>query len=237
MNKLIFDCNNFLKDCGFSYAICGGYALELFLGKQIRSHSDLDISIFHEDRKHIVEFMLNKGWNVYTMPLSNKSKYLEQILNLDDDNRILNPYGVWAIKPECSFIELTSTDEEGVFKYEIQNKKQLNFDFIDIIFNKQQGNRFVFWPVADKGKNVTRELDKAVLYSAGIPYLSPEVMLFIISPPEYFDSDYHRDKNCIDFEAVMPYLPNEGKEWLIDALKKVYPDGHRWLKQLKTNTL
>ena len=65
MFKLISECNDLLKNCGFSYVICGGWALELFMNKKIRPHSDIDISIFNEDRKKIVEFMLGKGWNVF----------------------------------------------------------------------------------------------------------------------------------------------------------------------------
>jgi len=74
MIKIISECNDFFKNCGFTYAVCGGWALELFANKKIRTHADVDISIFDEDRKNIVEFMMNKGWNVYSPP-----KYLELI--------------------------------------------------------------------------------------------------------------------------------------------------------------
>jgi hypothetical protein len=65
MIKLISECNDFMKSCKFTYAFCGGHALELFLNKKIRSHSDIDLSIFDEDRKNIVEFIQNQGWNIY----------------------------------------------------------------------------------------------------------------------------------------------------------------------------
>ena len=226
MLELVYECRNFLNDFGFPYAICGGYALDMFLGKQIRPHGDLDISIFYEDRKHIVDFILKRDWNVYTQP--GKSKYVELITS-PDDSRALNPGGLFAIKPGCTLFKLEPIPgDKTKFKFEDTNNRQLNFDFIDIIFNQQQGNNFVFWPFTDRSKNIVRELDKAILYYKGIPYLSPEVMLFIIAPPEYFDSNYHKDKNCIDFESTIPYLPSESKEWLINALETVYPDGHRW---------
>ena len=50
MDNLISECNDFMKNCGFPYAFCGGYALELFLNKKLRPHSDIDISIFEEYR-------------------------------------------------------------------------------------------------------------------------------------------------------------------------------------------
>ena len=226
MHELVYECREFFNDCGFPYAICGGYAIEMFLGKQIRPHGDLDISIFHEDMKHIVDFMLHKGWDVYIPP--DDSEYIERISSADDD-RVLNISGLFAIKPGCALFKLEPVPgDNSKFKFEDTNNRQTNFDFIDIIFNQRQGNNFVFWPLTDRGKNITRELDKAILYHENTPYLSPEVMLFIIAPPEYFNSDYHRDKNHIDFESTFPCLPSESREWLINAIETVYPDGHRW---------
>jgi len=232
MLDLVYECRNFLNDFGFPYAICGGYAIEMFLGKEIRPHGDLDISIFYEDRKHIVDFILSRGWDIYTQP--DKAKYIE-LITRSDDSKVLNPSGLFAVKPRCTLFELEPVPGyKTKFKFEDTNNRQTDFDFIDIIFNKQQDNKFLFWPFTNRGKNITRELDKAILYHEDIPYLSPEVMLLIISPPEYFSSDYHKDKNCIDFESTIPYLPNESRGWLINALKTVYPEGHRWFEQLNT---
>jgi len=231
MLELVYECHDFLNEFPYPYAICGGYAFEMFLGKQTRPHGDLDISIFSDDRQHIVDFMLYRGWNVYIPP--NDMNYVKRISKGTDDS-ILNSNGVFAIKPGCPLFKLESIPgDKSKFKFIDTNKRQLNFDFIDIIFNQQQDNKFVFWQIADRGKNITRELDRAILHYEGIPYLSPEVMLFIISPQEYFDSEYHREKNCIDFESTVPHLPRESKKWLINALETVYPDGHRWFKQLK----
>ena len=227
MIKLISECNNFLKGCGFTYAFCGGHALELFINKQIRHHSDIDISIFDEDRKSIVEFMLSHGWNIYEH--SPYSKQLGLISGHDDD-RVLSVHAVWAIKPGCSFIKIEPTPgEDNILDYEILSEEQLNFDFIEIIFNSQKDGKFI----CNKDKNITRELDKAILYSSGIPYLAPELMLFIISNPVYMESEYHKEKNYIDFNAAAPFLPVENKAWLINALKTAYPEGHERLDILK----
>jgi hypothetical protein len=61
MDTLIKDCSNFLEGCGFSYAVCGGYALDMFLGKNTRPHVDVDLSVFTKDRKIIAEWFLSKG--------------------------------------------------------------------------------------------------------------------------------------------------------------------------------
>ena len=65
MIAFISECNDFLKECGFPYAFCGGYALELFTNKMIRAHSDIDICILNENRTGMVDFLLGKGWCIY----------------------------------------------------------------------------------------------------------------------------------------------------------------------------
>jgi len=239
MIKLISECNNFIKDCGFTYAFCGGYALELFLGRKLRPHSDIDITVFEEDKINGIKFVLNKGWNVYEHKadwIDNKisNNYLRPILNSSDE-RIPELRFVWAIKPECSFIKIEPRPgEENICDYEILNEEQLNFDFFELIFNKQKDGNFIFDSFTSQGKDITRELDKTILYNNGIPYLAPEVILFIISQPKYIASEYHKTKNRIDFESVAPSLPKENRGWLIYALETAYPDGHTRLEQLKS---
>ena len=234
MIKLVSECYDLLKGCGFPFAFCGGYALELFLNKKIRPHADIDISIFDEDKINIVEYMLNEGWNVYEHKadwINNKkaNSYLRPILNPNDD-RIPQLYCAWAIKPDCSFFKIEPKPiKENIYDYEILNEEQLNMDFIEIVFNMQIDGKFV----CDKDKNITRELDKAILYNNSIPYLAPELMLFIISNPVYMESEYHKEKNRIDFYSTAPFLPNENKNWLINALETTYPDGNPRIEELK----
>lgn len=151
MNKIISECNNFLKDCGITYAFCGGHALELFLNKKLRSHSDVDIIVFEDDKNCIIDFMLNKSWNIYEHKadwIDNKiaNNYLRSILNSNDE-KILQLFSVWAIKPDCSFFKIEPKfGGDNIFDYEILNKEQLNFDFLEIIFNKQKDGKFIRLP-------------------------------------------------------------------------------------------
>jgi hypothetical protein len=238
MIKIISECNDFLKDCGLTYAFCGGYALELFLNKKLRSHSDVDIIVFEENKNCIVDFVLKKNWNVYEHKadwIDNKiaNNYLRLIINSNDE-KILQLFSVWAIKPDCSFFKIEpKSSEDNTFDYEIVNKEQLNFDFLEIIFNKQKDGKFIVDSFTSQNKDITREPDKAILYNDGIPYLAPEIILFIISHPAYLKSDYHREKNQIDFNSTIPFLPKSSKDWLINALETAYPEGLERLDELK----
>lgn len=226
MNRLILECHSFLKDFKYVYAVCGGYALEMFANEKKRIHSDIDITLFNEDRKNIIAYMLHKGWNVYE-PLHTAGSL--RLITDPNDEGILNRLYIWAIKPGCTFINIDPRpDEDAAFRYEILNEEQLHFDFIDIIFNAQQDGAFV----CDENKNIMRKLDKAILHRGDIPYLAPEIILFFISNPAYIESDYHREKNNADWKFIPPFLPKESLRWLTDAIKAAYPDGNRRLDEL-----
>jgi hypothetical protein len=157
---------------------------------------------------------------------------LRLIESPNDD--ILKLNGVWAVKPDSSLLKIEPRlGVSNCFNYEILNSKQQRFDFFEIIFNKQNDGHFVIDSFTSQNRNITRELDKAILHSNKIPYLAPEIILFIISHPAYLKSDYHREKNIIDFNSTVPFLSKDSKDWLINALEMAYPEGLERLEQLK----
>lgn len=227
MNNLILECNNFFKDSGLTYAFCGGYALELYLNKKIRVHGDIDISVFEDERKNIVEFISNKDWNIYGRTGHMK---LSRIMD-SEDKRLIDCVQLWAIKPTCSFIKLDSVKgEENMVIYDVISDKQLYFDYIDIMINKRHNGRFI----CNQEKNITRELDISIMYNNSIPYLAPEIKLFFDSNPRYIELDYFKNKNRTDFESTAPFLPDDNRNWLINAIERAYPDGHKWTEELKS---
>ena len=54
MNQLLLKANDFINKVNIPWAICGGFALDLFLEKEIRTHSDIDICVFEKDRERII---------------------------------------------------------------------------------------------------------------------------------------------------------------------------------------
>lgn len=227
MERIISECYHFVKDCKLTYALCGGYALELFTNTKKRNHSDVDITLFKEDRKVAVDYILRKGWDVYE-PLHSEDS-LRKITDSSDKN-VQNIFNIWAMEPNCSFIKIEpKTGEDNRFIFEILDKEQKNFDFMDIIFNTQKDGNFI----CNNEKNILREIDKAILYHDNLPFLAPEVILYIIADPAYLDSEYHREKNNIDFEDTPYLLSKESMEWLINAIEITYPEGNKRLEQLK----
>ena len=239
MLPILTEAHDFLKDCDVPYAFCGGYALELFLNTTLRSHSDVDVVAFEQDKISLIRYVVSKGWNIYehTSEWTHNKKthaYLRLIQNTKDQE--VSPlHSVWAIKPDCSLVKVgPKIDGNNTFTYEILNTEQLTFDFFEIVFNKQHDGNFVVDSRTRQNRNITRALDKAILHHGDIPYLAPEIILFFSAHPAYRESAYHREKNTIDWNCTLPFLPEESVRWLIDSLRTAYPEGNRRLDELIT---
>ena len=231
---LIAECDELMRNCDFTYAFCGGYALEMAVGRELRKHSDVDITVLDGGRNSIAAYLMNKGWNVYER-LSGALTGQLRLITDPDDEKIAELHCAWALKPGClSFRLEQNPDEDRVYDYEIIGEEQTALDFIEVIFNKKDDDLFVVDDFASHGNRITRELIHAIIYNEdGIPYLAPEIILFIEAHPAYSESDYHKEKNRIDFDAAAPVLPRESKDWFINALETAYPGGHGRIQELK----
>jgi len=224
MHNIIIQAHEFLKNGGFPYCICGGFALDMFAGRELRKHGDFDISVFKHDRRKVVDFLQQNGWPVYAR-FSGSEFYL--ITDWTDEQ--LDKYdNMWAIKPG-GFAEMYLKDaEKGVYSYRIYEPRLQGFDFIEIAFNTLVDDCFT----CDDYPHLRLEMDKATLYKGDIPYMAPELVLFLKSGPFYISDSYQKPKTIIDFEKVMPLLSQESRKWLIDSISATYPDGCRWLTAL-----
>ena len=228
MNKLILQGNDLFKNCGFPYYVCGGFALELFVGKAMRPHSDLDISVFYENKRDVVALLQNNGWSVHKRVFEPGSMGGLTPISGVNDSKLDKIRAIWAIKPGSHLVPKSREGETDLFDFEILAHEQTDFNFIEIVLDHKDSGNFV----CGKDKSIARKLDKAILYSNGVPYMSPELVLFLKSPEIYFTHEIHRDKTPADFKAVMPLLPDESRRWLMGALEKAYPDGCGWLEGL-----
>ncbi len=219
MNELINKCVNLVKESGFPFNICGGYALELFLNRTIRSHSDLDVCIYEEDKEEFIKFLLDKGWIIYE-PQKNG---LIRLISSPYEQKV-EQICVYCLQQDCSLIKMIPA-ENDLYRLEILNSEQLNFDFIEVLFNPKRDGKFIY----AQNHAITRDIEKAVLHNEkGIPYMSPELVLFCKSI--YISRDGYQK----DFDMIVPFLSDESKSWLIKSLKTLYPDGHKWLELLQT---
>ncbi len=79
MNPLIPESNHLLSKGNFEYAICGGFAIDLFLGYESRKHGDIDILAYWKDRDKIIDYMKALGFEVYEMLGEGKAHHITDV--------------------------------------------------------------------------------------------------------------------------------------------------------------
>ena len=143
MNKIILQAHELFKNCGFPYFICGGFALDMFAGKELRPHGDFDISVFKENKRDAVKLLQDNGWPVYARffdvdkPETMKEFYL---ITDPDDSRWDDCENMWAVKPGSFAHMHLKEDKTDVYTYKIIEPRLQAFDFIELAFNTQADN-------------------------------------------------------------------------------------------------
>ncbi|MCL2619923.1 MAG: hypothetical protein FWD97_03175 [Defluviitaleaceae bacterium] len=230
MDKIILQANELFKDAGFDYAICGGFALDMFAGKQYREHNDFDMSFFDDERHKVLQFLHDKGWGLYARyaDFADRKKYLaNHLLHLVEDSvdaKWDDCENFVAILPD-SYATAHFVERAGVYTLAFGEQKFAKLDFIKISFRKRQGENFM-----DGEK--TLNMDKAILYAGDVPYMAPEFMLYLRTPEFCSWHPLQKSKTEADFNTIIPLLSAEQKEWLLDAIKTVYPNNAPWLGDL-----
>ncbi|MCL2839552.1 MAG: hypothetical protein FWE05_02175 [Defluviitaleaceae bacterium] len=229
MNELILQAHNLFKNCGFPYYICGGFALELFACKTMRTHSDLDVSVFQENKRDVVELLQKNGFAVYKRIFEPQSLGGVTPIADENDSKLDDIRIIWAIKGDCQFALKPREGAIDFYGFEILSNTQTDFSFIEIVLDEKNSHHFLL----GKDKRILRKLDKAILFNdCGVPYMAPEVVLFLKSSKAYTTHEIHANKTPADFKAIMPLLSTESKAWLINAINATYPDGYEWLDGL-----
>ena len=217
MNKILLTANNFLKNGGFTYAICGGFALDLFANTDMRVHSDIDVCVFEQDKDSIYEYMKNDGWSVYEFHGSGIVRLINGIENLERSRRNL-----MCVKDDCELVEFFPCDKgSDYFLHEFGKDKGISkFNYVEFLFNKVKDNYFVF----DNNDKTIRDMSEAILWRDNIPFLAPELVLL------YKAREFERKWFHFDYENTIAEMDDERTTWFYNGLDTLYPDGHVWRK-------
>jgi len=217
MNHLISDAHSLLNNKGFDYAICGGFAIELFINREIRTHGDIDISAYWEDRDKIIAFMQALGWQVYEMC---GGGIAHRIANIAQQLKVKR--NIFCFTDACDLVTLVPTSEKGMFHLKFDPKGQGRLNFIEFLFNHKTKKDFIY----ARDCEIMLPLSRAVLYKEGIPFLAPELVLL------YKSTDFSREGYQVDFDSVTPKMERKQRQWLKDALRKTAAPTHPWLQAL-----
>ncbi|MBQ9121279.1 MAG: hypothetical protein IJY12_02820 [Clostridia bacterium] len=212
MNQLLTMAKNYLCSAQISWAICGGYALDLFLDRDLRVHSDIDICVFENDRDTIFQYMMQNAWRVYEFRGQGKLRPLDAASSSEVGRNLM------CINGDCELVKFYPCEDEELLYHEFFHTGINKFNYMELLFNTINDNNFVF----DETLKIERDMSKAILFNDGIPYLAPEIVLLFKSRLSD-KADYH-----YDFEQTYLHMNDEQKTWFSKNLDKLYPSGHIW---------
>lgn len=213
MNELLVQTRKMLSNVPVTWAVCGGFALDLFIWKNIRKHGDIDICAFERDRDVLCRHMLSRdGWNVYEFRGGGKVRPLGKGSRSEAGRNLM------CVRDGCDLVKFHPSDEDGLLWYEFFHTGITELNYLEFLFNTIEGNYFVF----SGQTGIKRDLSQAILFRDGIPYLAPEMaLLFKASNPE--NPDYR-----LDFDEAFPRMSAKQRQWFLESLNTLYPGGHRW---------
>lgn len=214
MNTLIGEADELLRDQNFEYAVCGGFAIDLFLGYESRKHGDIDILAYWKDRNAIIEYMRSKGYEVFKMLGGGKCHCITDI-----NNQMYQKRNIFCLKDNCELVQLWETSEEDILFIDFKHIGQTKLNFMEFLFNDKTDTDFLY----ARNHDVKRSLDKTVLFADGIPYLAPEICLL------YKSTDISREGYQHDYEKAFGKMSEDQRDWLNRALNTMFPDGHKWI--------
>lgn len=211
-NFLLENLKVFLSDCAFPWAVCGGFALDLFMNRTLRVHGDIDLCVFEADRAAILQYMLNAGWQVYEFRGMGKVRLLMPGMESESGRNLM------CLKDGCDLVKFYPCEEDGMFYHEFFHTGIAEFQYLEFLFGEASAAHLI----VNRERGLRRELEKAILRRDGLPYLAPEIALL------YKASNWENPNYQLDFAAVYPHLRDEQRLWFQDGLIQLYPDGHPW---------
>jgi hypothetical protein len=195
------------------WALCGGWAVDSWLGRQTRDHADIDISVFHDDQRALFDHLA--GWHL----IAHDPNVVGDTTELWDGRRLDLPAHIHARPGDGLNLNALNT---WVRSPGAQPRDGLN---LEIMLNERSGRDWVL----SREHGITMATSRCVLRSGwGLPTLAPEVIMFYkataYAGEEWFTPRSHDD---LDFRALLPLLTGQGRDWLREAIAIV--PAHPWL--------
>ncbi len=192
-----------------TWFLCGGWAVDAWLGRLTRDHPDVDIAVFQDDQRALFDHLA--GW---------------QLVAHDPDDTHQPWDGRHLDLP--NHIQARLDAGEGL-PDRVDAAAQQGFG-LDILLNERSGDDWIL----SREPRVTMPLRRCVRQSQwGLPTLVPEVILFY-KATAYFAVEELKDRRPQDepdFLTLLPHLTEKQRNWLREAISLVHPD-QPWLPQL-----
>ena len=222
--------------------IAGGWAIDLFVGRQTRKHHDTDVLVLRDDQLavqgHLAEWDLQKAEPPGILGPWAKGEFLRP--GVHDIWCRRSPQSPWSLQ-----LMLMDTDgDRWVFRRDPSITGPLAAPDGLQRFAGSKAGAPARGPVCSAGFSPSVETlrpegrtpneEKPRIAEAhlgrrtdsGIPYLAPEIQILYKAKAETLAKD------DADFEVALPMLGAEARRWLLACIERRFPGGHRWVERL-----
>jgi hypothetical protein len=186
------------------WALCGGWAIDAWLGRISRDHGDVDLSVFDADHEELADHLT--GWQL----IAHNSTVDDGSTGLWDGRKLPVPSHIHARSPA----DAGPLPEDGICE-------PAKGWWLDIQIDGIDGDE---WVVRSEPRIVLPLAHAVRLSPWGVPVTAPETVLFLkaVAP---------RRRDWRDFVACLPRLDAQQIAWLRDAIGRAYAD-HPWVPAL-----
>jgi hypothetical protein len=187
-----------------TWFLCGGWAVDAWLGRQTREHGDLDITVFHDDQRAIFEHLA--GWRLVAHDTTGAAH---------DELWDGRPLGYLEPGTRNAPAHLHATHPDFDFK-------------LEVLVNERSANEWLL----SREPQASLPMDRSFRHSpAGLATAVPEILMFFKATAYRGVEGYPRPRDLADFLALVPLLPPEDLGWLRQSISALHP-AHPWLPQV-----
>jgi len=189
------------------WALCGGWAVDAWLGEESRKHGDVDVIVFQDDHETLFRHL--DGWAM----VAHHPHVWDGTDERWDGRRLDVPAHIHC--PAVYAYDQGRIYSEDGFNLDVQVNERAADD----------------WVIGSEPR-LAMPLANAVQPSRwGMPAVVPEVLLWYKATGE---RTRRRDER--DFQALLPGLTAKKRAWLHEAIAVCRPD-HAWVSQLSAEPI
>lgn len=197
------------------WALCGGWAIDAWLGRVTREHGDIDIVVFEADQLAALHHLRAAGWHL----IAHDEAVGQATRDLWDGRPLVLPAHI-----HCAM------NLDALLAWVPSGGRTPGELYLEAMVNEHSGADWVLSSEPSLAVPATMWRRESPW---GLPTAAPEVLLFY-KATAYVDRAIMASRNPkdeADFRAFVPHLSPDGRAWLYDAVATLHPN-HAWLPLL-----
>lgn len=159
-----------MQDFPRSWAFCGGWAIDLFLGRRTRTHKDVDIAVFRADQLELQRYLTKHGW---TLDIAHDGRLTPWVAG---EYIELPRHGIWCKHPrhEPDFLEVLLNETDGT-RFLFRKDQSISLDLNRALLRSATGLPMLAPEMALLYKSGNAALDEnAADFRSVLPWLDAE---------------------------------------------------------------